>query len=274
MPNAFRFLLDKSIKFHAQHKELSCLMNTPAINRLGQLSELKSSSSRLAADSPGNFPSFSSVSNIDHSNQVSPSPSGLELDRPNLLCPPSVQEIGFRNQTPFVAPSTSWQSLSDLVTPVNPPTASGVSGKVATTALKKILNTLSETLGMLNILIIVDEHSQQAKMIAREYPHRDWKVLISIVKDYEDRHLGHLLAPSIRDLSEAIQACLYDINRQIDKGRFLGMVEVDEESRFIVGTFGKISLLLDVFGHYLHRAYSEKFGYLPQRRWIPCSPWM
>ncbi|KAF8519965.1 hypothetical protein JB92DRAFT_2896859 [Gautieria morchelliformis] len=238
MPNVFRFLLDKSIKFHAQHKELSCLMNTPAINRLGQLSELKSSSSRLAADSPGNFPSFSSVSNIDHSNQVSPSPSGLELDRPNLLRPPSAQEIGFRNQTPCKSvidhPTKSLHLLPrgnhflDLVTPVNPPTASGVSGKTHL------------------------QNKQGFQDLAQNL-----EVLISIVKDYEDRHLGHLLALRIRDLSE-----------------HRGVVEVDDEARFIVRTFGKISLLSDGLevGHYLHRAYSEKFGYLPQRRWIPCSP--
>ncbi|KAF8484147.1 hypothetical protein JB92DRAFT_3031112 [Gautieria morchelliformis] len=138
MPNVFRFLLDKSIKFHAQHKELP-----PR-----QLSELKISSSRLAADPHGNFPSFSSVSSIDHSNQVSPSPSDLELDCPNLLHPASAPEIGFPNQSP--SPCTSHtdrptESLHppprgnhflDLVTPVNPPTRSG--------SLKKILSALRD----------------------------------------------------------------------------------------------------------------------------------
>ncbi|KAF8531905.1 hypothetical protein JB92DRAFT_2847507, partial [Gautieria morchelliformis] len=277
MPKMFRFL-----KYHGRHKELSPLANTPAVDRLGQLSELKVSPYTVVADSPGKLPSSSSVSSIDRSNQASPSPSGLELDRPNLLPPPSAREIAFPNQSPSpCTPDTDRPTESlhppprgnhflDLVAPVNPPTASGESGKVARAALKKVLSALSDTsgmfpplktvaAGMLNILTTLDtylQNKQGFQDLAQKL-----EVLISIVKDYEDRHLGHLLAPRIRDLTEAIQACLDDINRRIDKSRFRRVVEVDDDARFIVGTFGKISLLLDVFevGHYLHRACSEKF---------------
>ncbi|KAF8477855.1 hypothetical protein JB92DRAFT_3134325 [Gautieria morchelliformis] len=240
MHEVLGFFRDKSSsKRRGRHKELSPLANTPAV-----------------------------VSSIDRSNQVSPSPSGLELDRPNLLPPPSAREIGFPSQSPSpctsdtehptesLHPQPRANHFRELVTPVNPPTASGESGKVARAALKKVLSALSDTsgmfpplktvaAGMLNILTTVDTHLQN-KQGFQDLAQK-LEVLISIIKDYEVCHLGPLLAPRIRDLSEAIQACVDDIKRRAEKSRFRRVVEVDDDARFIVGTFGKISLLLDVF---------------------------
>ncbi|KAF8477851.1 hypothetical protein JB92DRAFT_3049727, partial [Gautieria morchelliformis] len=99
--------------------------------------------------------------------------------------------------------------------------------------------------GVLSILTTVDtylQNKQGFQDLAQKLV-----VLISIIKDYEVCHLGPLLAPRIRDLSEAIQACVDDIDHQKDRSRFRRVVEVDDDARFIVGTFGKISLLLNVF---------------------------
>jgi hypothetical protein len=57
-------------------------------------------------------------------------------------------------------------------------------------------------------------------------------------------------------LSRAIDVCLGDVRRRIDKNRLRSVLEVDADASFIVGTVSKISLLLDAFqvGHYLHLA--------------------
>ncbi|KAF8501928.1 hypothetical protein JB92DRAFT_3123996 [Gautieria morchelliformis] len=190
MPNVFHFLLDKSIKFHALHKELFPLTNTPAVDPFGQLSELKISSSTLAADSPGKLPSSSSVSSIDRSNQVSASPSGLELDRPNLLPPPPAREIGFPNQSP--SPCTSVTPRSRCILHLVAITfwtwghhcqsSDGVRGVCALSGTSGMCPPLKAVAaGMLNILTIVDtylQNKQGFQDLAQKL-----NVLISIVKD-------------------------------------------------------------------------------------------